>query len=310
MKCVVTGGSGFIGTHLVRKLMANNWDVYVLDVREPLVNVNWIQADIREALGNTLNGFEFVFHLAALSNARLCGEQPVHCYEINVRGTINVLNACRSANVHRLVMASSAWLGGAQVGEVVNEESPFDITNVNTIYGASKLSQETLCISFHSEFQQPSYTILRYGTPYGEYMWPGLVVRSFMQMAERYKRITIMGDGKQFREFLYVGDLCDAHLKLLDDVSRNNIYNLTGNKPITVEALAHEITKHFPAEIEYIPQARIEPKLKKVENERSKQQLGWNPDTPLAEGIKKCVEWWRSLSEEDKSAPYWANNLK
>ncbi len=194
-----------------------------------------------------------------------------------MKGTLNVLNAALKGNVGRVLVASSSWVSGAQEGEIVNERSPFNLEDINTVYGASKISQELLCFSFQSEYRGPQYTVLRYGIPYGERMWKGLVVRAFMEMAERTGIISIMGDGKQFREFLYVGDLVEGHLHALLPKAENKVYNLTGRRPVTIEEIAKEVIKHFPAKIDYIPQARVEPKIKRVHNWLAENELGWVP---------------------------------
>ena len=305
MKVMVTGGSGFIGSHLVQRLMEENYDVSVLDLRKPVQDVEWIQKDIREDLGNTFSGFTYIFHLAALANARKSSEDARLCMDMNVRGTLNVLKAGLKADVERVFLASSTWVAGAQDGEIVNEKSTFHLENINTIYGASKISQELLCFSFYSEYRGPKYTVLRYGIPYGERMWKGLVVRAFMDMAERTGIISVMGDGKQFREFLYVGDLCAGHINALKPVTENKIYNLTGMRPVTIEEIAKEVVKHFPAKIDYIPQARVEPKIKRVQNWLAETELGWVPTTTLEEGIRRCAEWWKSIPDSLKNEEYW-----
>ncbi len=305
MKCIVTGGSGFIGSHLVRKLLEEGHEVTVLDLRPPVEDVKWIKHDVREPLDTLVNGADFVFHLAAVANARKSGQDPRLCFETNVLGTVNVLQGALKSNVARVILASSSWVGGAQHGETVNEASLFRLPDVNTVYGAAKLSQELLCYSFVGEFGGPKYTILRYGVPYGERMWKGLVIRAFMDMAERAGTISVMGDGKQYREFLYVGDMCDAQVLAMRPVAENKVYNLTGNRPISVEELAKEVVKHFPAEIEYIPQARVEPKLKRIQNWLAESELGWVPMTSLEDGIARCAQWWRSLTPEEKREEYW-----
>ncbi len=306
MKCLVTGGSGFIGSHLVRKLIDAGHEVSVVDLRKPIYDVEWRRVDIRAGADSLdMKGFQAIYHLAAISNARKCSELPRDCYETNVLGTLNVAQAALRDGVERVILASSSWLAGGQTGEITEEESPFNVTNINTIYGASKLSQELIFYSHMGEFKGPDFTILRYGIPYGECMWRGLVVRAFMEMAEKNQVITIMGDGKQYREFLYVGDLCDAQVLALKPSARNKVYNLTGDAPITVEELGREVIKHIPAEIEYIPQARVEPKLKRIQNTLAKTELGWQPTTALGEGIVKCVDWWRGLSDDEKREKYW-----
>jgi UDP-glucose 4-epimerase len=305
VRVLVTGGSGFIGSHLVARLLTEGHDVSVLDLRRPVQDVNWLQKDIREDLGTSFSDFDVVFHLAALANARKSSDDSRLCFEINVRGTLNVLGAALKANVGRVLVASSTWVSGAQEGDIVNEKSPFHIEDINTIYGASKISQELLCFAFQSEYRGPNYTILRYGIPYGERMWKGLVVRALMEIAERTGIISIMGDGKQFREFLYVGDLAEGHLHALIPKAMNKVYNLTGGRPVTIEEIAQEVVKHFPAKIEYIPQARVEPKIKRVHNWLAENELGWVPCTSLADGITRCAEWWKSLGNEEKNEEYW-----
>jgi UDP-glucose 4-epimerase len=305
VRCLVTGGSGFIGSHLVEKLLGAGHEVAVLDLREPLADVEWIKADVRDDLGEAFKGFDFVYHLAAISNARKSSENPSIAHAVNVLGTLNVLNAARAGDVQRVLLASSSWLAGAQVGEVIDETKPFNLPDINTLYGAMKVSQEALCYAFWGEFGAPGYTVMRYGIPYGERMWKGLVVRAFMDMAERSGVINIMGDGKQYREFLYVGDMVEAQVLALNPVAQNKIYNLTGERPVTVEELAQQVVKHFPAEIDYIPQARVEPKLKRIKNDLAKSELSWQPTTTLEDGIAKCVEWWNVLSTEQKHEDYW-----
>lgn len=305
MKCLVTGGSGFIGSHLVQHLLDDGHDVVILDRRKPIQDVAWLEKDVREPLDSTLKGFDLVFHLAAVANARKCGEDPTLCFSTNVMGTLNILRAAQKAAVDRVVIASSIWVAGAQQGDAVNEKSPFNLLDVNTLYGASKLSQEMLCYSFFGEHGGPNYTVLRYGIPYGERMWKGLVVRAFMDMAERRGLISIMGDGKQSRPFLYVGDLCRAHLGVLKSVASNKTYNLTGSRMISVEELAREVIKHYPAKIDFIPQARVEPKLKQVSSWLAETELGWVPEVPLEVGITRCVDWWTSLDSSQKDEEYW-----
>jgi len=299
MKCLVTGGSGFIGSHLVDKLLRNGHDVAVMDSRAPAQSVEWHRGQVGEE-DLSLKGFEVVFHLAAIANARECAANPFLCCETNVLATANLVRAALRDGVRRVLLASSAWVATAQNGDAVNESSAFDLPNVNTIYTATKLSQEMLCYAHLAEQGGPDFTILRFGTPYGERMWKGLAVRAFMESAERDGIITVLGDGKQYREFLYVGDMCDAMVLALEEVARNRIYNLTGDRPVTVAELAHEVTKHFPAEIRYVPQTRAEPKMKRIDNSRAKADLGWKLSTSLEEGIARCARWWRTLPHAEK----------
>jgi UDP-glucose 4-epimerase len=300
MKCSVTGGSGFIGSHLVEKLLEHGHDVTVIDSRKPVRDVAWIETDLASPRDLSLKSFDAVFHLAGMANARECGRNPLSCYEASVIGTINVAEAAQRDGVKRVLLASSAWVATAQPGDDVDENTPFDVPSVNTVYTGAKLAQEMICYSYFAERGGPEFTTLRFGTPYGERMWKGLAVRAFMESAERDKVITILGDGKQYREFLYVGDMCEAQVLALAPNARNKIYNLTGDQPVTVEELAREVAKHFPATIRYVPQTRAEPRVKRIRNDRAKSELGWEIKTSFADGIARCAQWWRRLPENEK----------
>ena len=107
MKILVTGGSGFIGSHLIKALMEAGYSVDVLDVRKPLITDNWICKDIRNSLFDVIKGYDAVYHLAAIANAIFCQEVPKKSYEINVMGTFNVANACLKNDIPRLLYAST-----------------------------------------------------------------------------------------------------------------------------------------------------------------------------------------------------------
>jgi len=305
MKCIITGGSGFIGSHLVNYLIEDGHEVKVLDRRKPVQDLEWINKDIRDDLSDEFKDVDFVFHLAAVANARKCGEDPSLANSINILGTQNILETCRHSGVKRVIIASSIWVAGSQVGDTVNENSYFDIGSVSTIYGVTKISNEMLSFAYKNEEGGPNYTVLRFGIPYGERMWKGLVVRAFMDMAENSGVINIMGDGKQARPFLYVGDLCRAILLSMKPVAENKIYNLGGSRMISVEELAEQVVTHFPAKIDFIPQARTEPKIKDVSSWLAESELGWVPSTDLEDGIMRCSDWWKTLNRKEKDAEYW-----
>ena len=140
MKCIVTGGSGFIGNHLVQKLLDAGHEVSVLDLRKPKVDVRWLEIDIRSADAIDLQGFEVVYHLAAISNARRCSDLPHDCYSTDVIGTHNVVSAAARDDVDRVILASSSWVAGAQNRDIIKEDSLFNLQSINTVYGASKIS--------------------------------------------------------------------------------------------------------------------------------------------------------------------------
>jgi len=309
-KYLVTGGSGFIGSHLVQSLLeANNCQVDILDVRRPSDELpkfgEWIAKDIREDLTGVIKNYDAVYHLAAIANARTCGQYPQRAYEINVMGTLNVANACRENEIPRMLYASSTWMAGLQVGQTIHEYDPFEIHQMNTVYGATKLAGEMILYAMKAENKAPNFTIMRYGIPYGERMWEGLVVRAFMLQAEKYKVISIFGDGLQGRNFLYVKDMCEGQIKCLSKKAAGQVYHLGSEEFVTVKELAEEVVKYYPAKITYITQARVEPKIKNVSSKKAEKELGWKPKTSFSRGIKRCIDWWKTVRFDQKEdVPY------
>lgn len=313
MRILVTGGSGFIGSHLCFALQRAGHGVDILDVRAPERIAVVLRKDIREDLTDWIKGYDAVYHLAAVANARVCGQRPRDAYEINVMGTYNVLEACHINNIPRVLYASTTWMAGMQVPRqrpvskpAVHEEDPFKVQDMNTIYGATKLSGELMFHAYLAEKKAPRFTIMRYGIPYGEGMWDGLVVRAFMAQAEKHGVITIYGDGHQGRNFLYVGDMCDAQVKLLDKRAAGETYHLGSPEFVSIKEIAEEVRKHFPAKLNYITQARVEPKVKNVSSMKAGSDFGWEPTTSLEEGIARCAKWWKALDPDLKEdVPYY-----
>lgn len=305
MELLVIGGSGYIGSSLVETLLKKGHNVSVLDVRKPISDVKWINKDIRDNLEDVIKGYDAVYHLAAIANARICGLFPQKACEVNILGSLNVINACMKNDIPRLLYASTTWMSGVQTGDIVQENSPVELSKLNTIYGATKLSVEGMLSAYQKECGKPNYTIMRYGIPYGKRMWEGLVVKAFLDQAERFKKITVMGDGQQGRNFLYLDDMCEAQELLLDKKAENKVYHLAGTDFITIKQLAEEVAKNIPAEIVYIPNTRKEPDVKRITTNRIYQDFGWKPTTSFSEGIKKCVEWWKTLdSDQKEEVPY------
>jgi UDP-glucose 4-epimerase len=293
--CVVTGGAGFIGSHLVATLLSAGWSVAVLDVRKPRSDVRWLQLDVRNELGDAFRGADYVFHLAAVADARQCDKDPDECWSVNLGGTTNVLRAASAAGVKRIVLASTSWVASTQVGTDIDEDAPHGATQSASVYVASKLAQENACRTHRQAVGGPDWTILRYGTTIGERMWSGLVVRSFFEDATSRGVINIHGDGNQLRDYVDVLDLAAAHLRAVADVATNRTYYLTGAHPLSVLELAKEVTRHFPARIVFVPHRRVEPLLGRISNLRAQSELDWKPTADIAATISRCADWWRAV---------------
>src|SRR6476646_7581316 len=213
----VTGGSGFIGSHVVDALVGAGYAVRVLDRRPPLQeHVEWAAVDLLEqdALTDALKGCGPVFHLAAMADVNDVIAQPAESVAVTVLGAARVLEAARRADTGRVILASTVWVYAATQGEVVDEETLFDIQAEKHLYVSEKIAAEMFCRDYLNLYGR-AYTVLRYGIPYGPRMRRDLVVAAFLERALRGEPIEIDGDGSQTRQFVYVEDLAAAHVRAL-----------------------------------------------------------------------------------------------
>ena len=314
MRCVVTGGSGFIGSHVMEALTKAGHAVTGIDLNASRIDgLQTIPADILDTSRLvelfTQHGQDAVFHIAAIANARAALDQPVKAIATNVQGTASVLEAARRAQVKRVILASTVWYYNATDQRVdpallkqgktryLDETEPILPQGGGHVYTTSKIASELLCHDFH-RLCGLNFTILRYGIPYGPRMWPGLALRTFVESAWQGKPIVIFGDGSAVRRFLYVGDLADAHVRALSDVAANQTYNLEGDRDVTVRELAETVGKFVPdVQIKYLeePTRRGELQLNgiAISNQKARQELGWRPSVELEDGVRQFVEWYR-----------------
>ena len=183
----VTGGSGFIGSHVVDALLAAGHDVRVLDQRPPIQpNAEWAEVDLldQDALTDALKGCGPVFHLAAMADVNQVIAEPAESVAVTVLGAARVLEAARRADAGRVILASTVWVYAATHGDVVDEDTQFDLTAERHIYASSKLAAEMFCADYANLFGRP-YTVLRYGIPFGPRMRSDLVVAAFLERALR-----------------------------------------------------------------------------------------------------------------------------
>jgi UDP-glucose 4-epimerase len=240
----VTGGSGFIGTHVVDALLEAGCTVRVLDPKAPhRADAEWVPVDVLDTAGLTeaLRGAEVIFHLAAIADVNDVIADPTLAIEVNTLGTSRVLEAARRADAGRVVLASTVWVYAASSELEVDEDTLFDPNTDRHLYVTSKVAAEMACRDYHTLYERP-FTILRYGIPYGPRMRDNCVVAAFMKRAMRGETLKIDGDGSQHRFFVYVEDLAQAHVKALDDVAVNRTYNIEGAVPVSIREIAESVT--------------------------------------------------------------------
>jgi UDP-glucose 4-epimerase len=304
MNVLVTGGSGFIGSHVVDKLKAKGVDVRVFDgiapsYRTDIEHYNGNLLDMT-ALSFAMNGIDAIFHLAAVADVKDVFNDPHNSEAINVRGTINVLEAARRAGVKRVVYGSTTWVYSDADPAEVDEKTPLQAPS--HLYTATKLAGEYYCQSY-SKLYGLEVTILRYGIPYGPRARDGAVVPIFVRKAMNGEPLTIAGDGSQFRKFVYVEDLAEGNTLGLMPIAKNKIYNLDGNEKITIKQIAETVQKIIGnVKIEYTPARPGDFSGKEVSSERAHMELGWVPKTSFEDGVRKYVQWYKEREERRKSA--------
>ncbi|MBI5253765.1 MAG: SDR family oxidoreductase [Euryarchaeota archaeon] len=300
MSILVTGGAGFIGSHIVDSLISEGHDVIVLDdlsegKREHVnKSAKFYKSGLNDAgLGKIFQKekIEVVFHQAAQVSVRESLDNPIFDADVNIKGTINLLECCRE--VDKIIYASS---GGAVYGEPkylpVDEEHP---TNPLSPYGVSKYIAEKY-LQVYKELYGLNYAALRYGNVYGPRQDPygeAGVVAIFANKMLRSERPMINGDGTQTRDFVYVSDIVRANLLAIE--RGKNIYNITAGKETSVNEIFAAIKKilNTNVEPEHAPPIKGEVRRIYLNIEKAERELGWKPEVELEEGIKNLLEYMR-----------------
>jgi UDP-glucose 4-epimerase len=298
-KTAVTGGSGFIGSHVVDALRDAGHEVTVVDYRvnphrQDVGFENVDLMDLSSVLSAT-RGVEHIFHMAAVSNVNYAYKYPVYTTALNVVGTANVLEAARTNGAARVYLASTVWVyNGTPNGGVVDESTPFYLDGAGHIYTSSKMASEMICHNYSQLYKMP-FTVLRLGIPYGPRMREELLIPVFLKKALNGEPLTVAGKGAQFRNFVYVRDMAEAHVLAMNDVATNRTYNLEGTQRVTVLQVAEGIRKHVGehVKIQFVPERPGDFGGKEISAARAQAELSWKATTPFEEGLKVTVDWFR-----------------
>jgi UDP-glucuronate 4-epimerase len=314
MKALITGAAGFIGSHLCEQLLADGWTVVGVDnfddfydpqvkrrnISDCLKNENFqlIEADIRDrdAMDRAIRaGVDVIVHLAARAGVRPSIAQPVLYADVNINGTLNLLEAAKKYEIKKFIFASSSSVYGN------NEKVPFsEEDNVDypiSPYAATKKAGELICHTYHHLYGI-SITCLRFFTVYGPRQRPDLAIHKFARLIEENKTIPVYGDGSMMRDFTYIDDIIDGTVGAIENCNGYNIYNLGESQPISVNDLIVEIEKALgkKAVRQYEPPQPGDVERTYADVTKAAGELGYHPSTPIPAGLANFVAWLRSRS--------------
>ena len=294
MRVLVTGGAGFIGGHLVEKLVERDWDVIVFDSfeRASLETLKTLPSeaelrriDIRDlkSMKRYVDDVDVIFHLAALTDVVESEFNKDEYWNVNVMGTENVLKIAKDVSA-KLVFTSSAAVYG-ELSDVAREDLK---PNPISFYGATKLEGEKLCMRYHEEYGT-DIVVLRLFNVFGERAKGG-VVKIFLERAREGKPLIIYGDGEAVRDFIYVGDVVDALIKAaLSEKASGRILNIGSGKPTKVRELAEVVAKETGVKIIYESERRGEIKFSLADISLAKKLLNWSPKIYLIDWIRSSL---------------------
>ncbi len=312
---LVTGGAGFIGSHLCERLVREGHQVVALDnfndYYDPAIkrnNLAWLSEQANFALieGDILdletlrglfekNRFETVVHLAARAGVRPSIQQPLLYEKVNVEGTMNLLELAREFGTARFVFGSSSSVYGKNERVPFSESDPVD--HPISPYAATKKAGEIICYTYHHLYGLP-VTCLRFFTVYGPRQRPDMAIHKFTRLLAQGRPVPMFGDGRSRRDYTYIADIVDGIVKAMDRCRGYHIYNLGESQTIALKDLIALIaqTLGVEAKIERLPEQPGDVPITFADISRAQKEIGYDPKTGIEEGIGHFVKWFRETA--------------
>jgi UDP-glucose 4-epimerase len=313
-RCLVIGGAGVIGSHVTDALLAEGASVVVLDNLTSGRLDNLVQAlrhahctlqegsiTDRAALARACRGVDYVFHLAVAGMAQ-CAENPRLALEVNVVGTWNVLEAAADAGVQKVIFSSAGAVYGQPRYAPVDEDHPLD---TQITYGASKVAGERFLAAFHAE-RGLAGVALRYFNVYGpRHDHPRnttQIIPRWLDRLERGEPPVIFGDGEQTMDFVYIEDVARANLLAAQSAAQEGAFNVASGVETSANELAELLIELTGAPVRPVQQGQDMAHVRRrwASVSKAERLLGFRAQVPLREGLRRTIEWRRSLANSPK----------
>ncbi len=279
MAVLVTGGSGFIGSHVVDKLKESGFDVLVFDILKPhRDDVTFIKGDITSQgqLNNAMQDIEYVYHIAGASDINKVEKEPVNAVDLNILCTAKVLDAARVNDVSKVLFASSYFVDSGK----------------GHLYATTKKASEMICNDYNTLYGLP-FTILRYGTAYGPRSRGEDVISLFVKRALSGEPLKIHGSGAQSRNFIYVEDLAKGNVAALSEIAKNRTYVLEGSRAVTIRELAEIVARIFHEDLDIqFGSKRPDDYSGDKASDISYKELRWKPEIDIEDGVRRYIKWY------------------
>lgn len=304
MKALVTGGSGFIGSNVSKMLLSKGVEVIVFDNLSSgnydnicTLPIEFIKGDIldKDAIKDACREVDVVFHLAASVGRQRSIDYPQLDSEVNLIGTINVLEGMRANGVKKIVYSSSAAIFGELQSSEIDENHP---QNADSPYGVSKLAAEKMILSYAGIYDITA-VCLRYFNIYGvnqRYDLYGNVIPIFAHRLFAGEPLIVYGDGTQTRDFVNVYDVARANVMAGLDYNKTDVFNLGSGESITINRLAEmmQMISHINVGVKYLPERKADVKHCKANTNKVADRMQYRTIVPLEKGLSEYIEWYKN----------------